>query len=156
MTTQAVQCAIVDREAQPALALRARIGVTELPALMGRALGTVAEFLAMRGVAPAGPPFAAYFNDDMNDLEVAVGFPVATAVEGQGEVQSIEIPAGRHATCVHVGPYTGLGGAYEALTRWIKDRGETATGVVYEFYLDDPGDTPPEALQTQIVFPLLG
>ncbi|HRF48518.1 MAG TPA: GyrI-like domain-containing protein [Anaerolineales bacterium] len=156
MTTQALQCTIVDREAQPALAFRTRTRVTELPALMGRALGTVAEFLAVRGVTLAGPPFAAYFNDDMNDLEVAIGFPVARFVEGQGEVQPIEIPAGRHATCVHVGPYTGLGGAYEALTRWIKDRGETALGVVYEFYLDDPDDTPPEALQTQIVFPLLG
>jgi effector-binding domain-containing protein len=33
--------------------------------------------------------------------------------------------------------------------------GYTATGVAYEIYLNEPSDTPPEKLKTQIAFPLL-
>ena len=51
------------------------------------------------------------------------------------------------ATCLHVGPYSEVGPAYEA-------HGHVGTGVIYELYLNDPAHIPPEQLQTRIVFPL--
>ncbi len=42
--------------------------------------------------------------------------------------------------------------AYEELTRWTQENGFEPTGVVYEYYLNGPDDTPPQGLQTQIVF----
>ena len=44
--------------------------------------------------------------------------------------------------------------AYEALSAWIEENGYEPTGVAYEFYLNDPGEVPPEELMTQISFPL--
>jgi len=43
----------------------------------------------------------------------------------------------------------------EAWTKYVGEQGFTATGVAYEYYLNKPGQTPEDELQTMIVFPLL-
>jgi effector-binding domain-containing protein len=43
--------------------------------------------------------------------------------------------------------------AYTALTKWIEDNGYQATGVAYEWYLNDPREAAPA--QTQIALPLM-
>jgi effector-binding domain-containing protein len=91
---------------------------------------------------------------DMQDLDVEIGFPVSGSLPGKGEIQPGEIPGGKAATCLHVGPYTEVGPAYEALMQWIMENGFEATGVAYEMHLNDPAQTPPEELKTQIVFPM--
>jgi len=148
------QCEINERPAQPALSIRARVSVQDLARVSGQAFGTVAQYLGTQGEHPAGPPFAAYYNMDMQNLDVELGFPVLHALPGQGEILASEIPGGRQASVVHTGPYSECGPAYAALSQFVKDQGYAATGVAYEFYLNDPTQTPPEQLQTQIVFPL--
>jgi effector-binding domain-containing protein len=91
---------------------------------------------------------------DMQDLDLEIGFPFAQQLKGEGEVLASEIPAGKAAECLHVGPYDQLGVAYEALQQWMTANGYTPSGVAYEFYLNDPQSTPAAELQTQVVFPL--
>jgi effector-binding domain-containing protein len=52
------------------------------------------------------------------------------------------------------GRYGDITPAYDALTQFVKEQGYEPTGISYEFYLNDPAETPQEQLQTQIVFPL--
>jgi effector-binding domain-containing protein len=47
-----------------------------------------------------------------------------------------------------------MASAYEELTKFIQDNGQEASGVTYEMYLNDPTETSPQELQTQIFFPL--
>ncbi len=103
---------------------------------------------------PAGAPFVAYFNMDMQNLDIEIGFPVSHPLAGQGNIQPNQIFGGKLATCLYVGPYSDVGPAYDALTKFVKDKGVEATGVAYEFYLNDPQTVQPSELQTQIYFPL--
>jgi len=114
----------------------------------------VARHLGILGEVPSGPPFAAYYNMDMEALDVEAGFPVARELMGSGDVEARVIPAGRAATRVHVGPYGEMQESYEELTAWMAGEGLEPAGMVYEFYLNDPSSTPPEELETMIVFPL--
>jgi len=91
---------------------------------------------------------------DMDDLDMEIGFPFEQTLTGKGNVIAGEIPGGRAAACLHVGPYDQLGAAYEALKRWMQENGHVPAGVAYEFYLNDPQTTPPAGLRTQVVFPL--
>ena len=150
----AFQCEIKEQAAQPTLTLRTRLNVQELQAFLGKAYGAVYQYLGGMGESPAGPPFAAYHNMDMANLDVEAGFPVSRPFPAKGEIQAGEIPAGRAATCLYTGPYDKMIPAYEALTQWIKEKGVVPSGVSYEMYLNDPEVTPPENLMTQIVFPL--
>ena len=102
----------------------------------------------------AGPPFTAYYNMDMQDLDVEIGFPVPKKLPDKGTIKAGEIPAGKVATCLYTGPYNEMEPAYNALHQWTQDNGYKLTGIAYEIYLNDPEQTPPEQLQTQIAFPL--
>ena len=147
-------CELLDREAQPVLAVRTRARVEDLQQAIGSAYGAIMQHAGQLGAWPCGAPYVAYFNRDMQDLDLEIGFPFARRLEGRGAVIAGEIPGGRAATCLHVGPFQGLTEAYAALAAWMTEKGYEAAGPAYEFYLNDPQSTAPEALQTQIVFPL--
>ena len=151
----AFTCEIVEARPTPTVSLHARTSLEGLPTLIGTALARVAQYLADHGESPDGPPFVAYRNQDMKDLDVEIGFPVAHAVSGSGPIDSGVIPGGRHAVCVYVGPYSGIGPAYEALGTWIGRHGYRPGGSAYEFYLNDPATTPSEELQTRIMVPVI-
>jgi effector-binding domain-containing protein len=98
----------------------------------------------------------AYYNMDMQNLDIEIGFPVPEKLEGQGAVRASRIPGGRLAACTYTGPYQDMAPAYDALARMVREQGLKATGVAYEIYLNDPQTTPPGELQTRILFPLKG
>ena len=148
------QCELLNRSAQPTLAICTRTAVQNLPQVLGQAYGAIMQYVGPLGAQPCGAPFVAYYNMDMQDLDIEIGFPFAQELAGQGEIQAGEIPGGKAATCLHIGPYDQVRGAYEALQKWFGSHRYIPTGVAYEFYLNDPQTTPPSELQTQVVFPL--
>ncbi|MBN1874956.1 MAG: GyrI-like domain-containing protein [Anaerolineae bacterium] len=148
------QCKIEEKMSQPIVSIRTRTPVQELPRVIGEAYGTLMQYLGSSGKFPVGPAFAAYYNMDMQDLDVEMGFPVAESLPGKNTIVAGEMAAGKYASCVHVGPYDSVGPAYTALTQFVQEQGYEPTGVAYEVYLNDPDETPPEKLQTQILFPL--
>jgi effector-binding domain-containing protein len=109
--------------------------------------------LAELGEQPAGMPYAAYYNMDMQNLDLEIGFPVARKIAGKGDVQPSEFPGGKLASTVHIGPYDQVGPGYDALMKWIVAQGYEATNVAYEIYYSGP-ETPPQEIKTEIVFPL--
>ena len=136
------------------LVVRTTTPVEKLSEVMGSAYGEIAGYLGMKQIQPSGAPFAVYHNMDMSNLDVEIGFPVPSAVEGSGRVVSGEIPGGRAAVAVHQGPYDTIGETYERLGAYVKEQGEEPDIFTYEFYINDPGEVAPEELKTEIFFPL--
>ena len=145
-------CQTYLQEALPVLGIRTHAPVEKLQETLGNCYASIGQYMAGLGEAPAGIPYVAYFNMDMQDLDMEVGFKVAKPLPGMGPVQAGALPNTMVATCTHAGPYPDLKFAYEELGRWVEEKGLQASEVLYEFYLNDPATTPPEALQTQIVF----
>lgn len=148
------QIIMEEKAAQPTIAIRTRAAVQNLPQVLGKAYGDIMNYLMEIGVQPAGAPYVGYFNMDMQDLDLEIGFPVEQAISGKGDIQASEIPAGKQVSCLHTGPYSKVEPAYNAMMEWVPANGYTATGVSYEFYLNDPEQTPENELLTKIVFPL--
>lgn len=148
------KCEIVDQPAQATLSIRTTTSIKELPQALGRAYGSIGQYMAQLGEQPTGAPYAAYFTFEMENMDLEIGFPVGSSLPGKGEIQSGEIPAGKIAQCLYTGPYNKIEPAYNALTAYVEEQGYEATGVAYEFYLNDPGEVAPEELLTQIVFRL--
>ena len=149
-------CELIDQPTQPTLSIRTTTSIKELPNELGRAYGAIGQYLGQMGEQPTGAPYAAYFTFDMESMDIEIGFPVKSTLPGQDEIQSGEIPAGKVAQCLYTGPYNKIEPAYNALTAYVEEQGYEATGVAYEFYLNDPGEVEPEQLLTQIVFRLKG
>ena len=149
-------CEIKEVPVQQALTIRTRTSVQNLPQTLGQCFGAVAQYLGELGEQPAGAPFVAYYNMDMNDLDVGAGFPVSRKLVGNDKIKAGQIPGGKTGTCLYTGPYQEMPPAYEALTKLLTDKGLEPTGIVYEMYLNSPMDTDPSKLQTLILFPLKG
>lgn len=148
------QIQLTEAKEQPVLSIRTKTSVAKLPEEIGRAYGAIAAYLKELGEASAGAPFTAYYNLDMDDLDVEMGFPVSKPLAGKGEIKASVIPAGKQASCVFKGPYLQMTPAYEALTAWVAEQGLEPTGISYEHYLNAPGEVPDEELLTKIVFPI--
>ncbi len=146
------KCEIHQQSAAPVLTMRVRIPVQDLPDFLGKAYSEIFQYLAMLGEVPAGSPFVVYYNMDMKDLDVEAGFPVSRPMPDKEAIHAGALPEAKVAETIYTGPYVEMGPAYEELTRWTKEQGYQASGVVYEFYLNDPAQVLPDQLQTKIVF----
>jgi len=147
---------ILEREDQPVLSIQTRTSMNELPDTILQALMKVGQYLERLKIEPSGPAYVAYFNLDMLDSKVEIGFPIAKTVAGEGEIAARVIPGGLVGLCDYIGPYQDLASVYQQLNTYLEGQGREPTGVSYEFYLNDPAVTPPEELHTQVVFPLEG
>jgi effector-binding domain-containing protein len=108
----------------------------EFPKAIDEGFGAGLAWLEKQGLKPAGAPFIRYHVIDMSTkLDVEMGWPVATAVSGNGRVAAGVIPAGRYATLLYTGPYDGLMEANRVLIEWAKEK-----GIVWDRWDDPQGD----------------
>jgi effector-binding domain-containing protein len=145
---------IIEKKETPTLSVRYRTPAAELPNSMGPVYGEIAAYMGKNGIRFAGPPFAMYYNMDMNDLDVEIGFPVPAAAAGAGRVKAGKLPGGSFAVAKHVGPYATIEETYNGLTAFVKEKGVQPEAYMFEEYLNSPEDTPPDKLETVIYFPL--
>lgn len=146
------QFEVSDQKEQPVISIRKTTNMAGLQQELGHAFMAVTQYLAELGEAPAGAVFAAYYNMDMEHLDVEMGIPVSKPLAGKGEIKAGSIPAGKQVSTVHKGPYAQMEGVYNGLTEWMKTNGHIPTGVVYEFYLNSPMEVPESELLTKVVF----
>lgn len=145
---------LTDQPSQHVLSIRTRTSVENLPEEIGKAYNSIMQYLKEIGSEPSDVPFVAYYNLDMENLDVEMGFPVSKPMAGKGNIESSEIPAGKQISCMFKGPYKDMEAPYNEMMQWIKENEYTAKGVAYEFYYNSPMDVPENELLTKIVFPL--
>jgi len=127
---------------------------------IGQAFDRLCLFAGPRGLLGPGTRMIGAGWDDpavvpVDDLRSAACI-VAPHALAEGAVVPLTLPAGRYACHVHVGPYAGLATAYQRVFAWIA-RQDLTTGAApcFEEYLNHPVSTPPMALETRIMVPLL-
>lgn len=150
-TPTTLRCEVIQRAAQPTLAVRTITSTPELKSLYASVYPRIAQYLGELGSFPAGPPFGMYHNMDMQHLDVEIGFPVAQKALGRGDIKAGELPAGKYASCVYTGPYDKVSEGWEALMGWVGAHHHQPVGPYLEVYLNDPAEVPPEQLLTQIL-----
>lgn len=151
------------RPAQPYAALRAQRPREQLAELVPERLARMDEWLSMRKLAPAGPPFVRYLIADGDDgtVGVEIGVPLSALPSTGDVVTTGTLPAGRYAVAVHRGSYDDLISTTRTLLEWGEsngvtwamdeaDRVTTWRGRV-EHYVTGPADsTPPDDWRTEI------
>lgn len=143
-----------EQRAQPVLSIRKRTTAQALSDVIGACYMKILDYMNELGEKPADAPFTAYYNLDMQDLDVEMGFPVSKSWPEKGEIKAGEIPAGKVVSCVYKGAYAGMEQPYNEMFKWIADNGYEQTGTYYEYYYNSPADVPENELLTKIVMPL--
>lgn len=148
------ECKIVKQSVQPVLVMRLKTSMMGMKKTLGSAFDTFAARFKELGIEPAGAPFVAYHNMNPFRMDIEVGFPVSGPSAETDQIRNSVLPAGDYAETTFTGSYSSIRPAYDALTKFVKSAGRQATGVAYEYYLNDPNTTSSQDLQTRIVFPL--
>lgn len=84
------------------------------------------------------------------------GLVFPEGVGTSGDVVTLDVPGGRYASYRHVGPYSGISGAFQKLYgQWLPSSAyEPDDRPSLEIYRNNPYDTPPEALITDLLIPV--
>jgi effector-binding domain-containing protein len=159
-----VEPEVIQRSAQPYVSITNSVRMGQLGEQLPPQIGEIFGWLAVRRVAPAGPPFWKYNVIDMaGEIEVEVGVPTADDVLGDDRVQPHVLPAGSYAFAQHVGHPDSLEDATRELLEWgevhgitwdttSSDEGDRWIARVEE-YLSSPVDEPDmEKWQTNLIF----
>ncbi|PCC74169.1 AraC family transcriptional regulator [Nannocystis exedens] len=151
----------VDIETRPALrvATVTHIGpynrISEAFARLGALAGPAGLF-----ASPAAAMVAIYYDEPEvtppEQLRSDAGLVVPEGVPLPAGLGEQRLPAGRYARTTHIGPYTELGDAWSRLMGgWLPRSGQrVGEGHSYEVYRNDPTNTPPERLHTELYLPL--
>jgi AraC family transcriptional regulator len=122
-------------------------------------LGAIAGPAGLFG--PPGARMIAIYHDDPEavapaELRSDAGVVVTDDKAIPPALVEIRIPAGRYARTLHVGPYDELGDVWSRfMGGWLVENGHrVGHGPCYELYLDDPTQTAPEALRTELYCPI--
>lgn len=140
---------------QPYVAVRATVPMAEIGQRMGPLFGQLFGWLGSHQVAPAGPPWTRYLAVGSDEVELEVGAPVATPIDGgEGVIAGVR-PAAQVAKTLHIGPYDAMEAAYRAVMDWLQAQGRLVTGAMWEVYESDPEQEPdPQKWRTWVYFPV--
>lgn len=148
------KCRLIEQKVQPALTICYQETMKNIQQIIGQAIFAINQYANKLGVKPSGAPYVVYHGLNKQNINMEIGIPFAKKIKGKDNIKESEIPGGKYASCIHVGPYNQLGAARAVLNQWMLENDYDSAGVSYEFYLNDPQKTPPDKLKTQILFPI--
>jgi len=113
------------------------------------------KYLQDNGLKMQGAPLTITTSYDANGWKFDAGVPVErNDAATREDIQAGETYAGRAAQFMHVGPYDKIGETTTKAFAWLAVQGYKAQGRLIEDYVSDPGNTPPEQLQTRLTIPI--
>ena len=148
---------ITNQKPQIAVALKkAALNMEQIVAAMEEGYPKLMSYIAQQGKEMAGAPYCAYSNgsEDYSQFDIELGIPVNEPVPAQEEFFMSQTCAGKAITATHKGPYKDVEVAYVALMDYLKENSLESTGIYYDYYPNNPADTPESELLTQVVFPI--
>jgi AraC family transcriptional regulator len=127
----------------------------------GKAWGKLCGWAGMRGLMKGQPKFVGISHDDPEitppeKVRYDACLVIEREVQPEGEIGVQEVGGGEYAVAVHRGPYEKMSETYAYLCgQWVPQNGwKLRTQPSLEFYLNDPNQTKPEELLTEICLPV--
>lgn len=139
------------------LSCRSGLQPSEINATIEKAFGQLTEAIARGAIRTNGAPRAHYHYRDDKQISFDLGFPIReedVAAAARAGLSTGQTLAGEALMRIHEGPYAALSSTYKQLEQDLTTEGLSGRGDTWEVYLNDPDDTPPSKLQTQIYWPI--
>ena len=125
---------------------------------MGMAFGSAFKGIETHAMTAQSAPICVYADMPGAEMTFRAGFLVSPedAAKASGDLKAGELPAGKALHKMHIGPYATMNQSHQAMWDEVKSRGMTPSMPVWEIYIDDPSETAPDSLRTEIYHHLAG
>lgn len=126
---------------------------------VGRLFAQLYVDFRRRGLKPAGPPLAIYYDEDFKDRDVDVEAALPLEVDAMPiddeDLTIRELPEARMVTVMHHGPYDAFSAVYAAFMSWAEFSSFRIVAPNREIYVRGPGeDIAPQDYMTEVQFPV--
>jgi effector-binding domain-containing protein len=148
---------IINQKSVTAVATKKNaISMDNISVVIGEGYGKIMAHLGELGKQMSGVPYIAYMNgnEDFSQFDLEMGVPVDAAVPVKDELYLSNTFAGKAIAVTYQGPYKEIESAYVTLMEYATKNKLELAGIYYDFYLNDPDETPESEWLTQVVFPL--
>ncbi len=147
----------INKEAEIAIAVKLEaVDCAKFAEIMTEGYQKLWAYLAKCGKQMAGAPYCKYTNasEDFMKFDIEMGIPVSELLPEQGEFFMSRTCAGKAITATHKGAYKDIEQTYNPMMQYLVENKLESTGVYYDYYLNNPADTPESELLTKVVFPI--
>ena len=146
----------INQEAEIAMAIKkeaVRFDET-MGDVMGEAYQKLYTYVTQQGKEITGVPYCKYTNgsEDFMQFDIEMGLPVGEPLPEQGEIYRSKTDAGKGICAIHKGDYKDIDKTYTLMMEYMAANNLESTGVYYDYYLNDPADTPESELLTKVIF----
>ena len=145
---------IVDVAPLQALVIETECAPYDFGTVLGSSFGRIHQHIVGRGQEPAGMPFMRYLSMSDTSFRIQAGMP--SELDGEGDIVAVELPGGKLATTLYLGPYGDVGAAWDAMQAWAEAEG-VGRGVMggWDVYENDPDTVADESeLRTRLYLPV--
>ena len=145
---------IKDVKKQTILVIKKKVKPAEIGAALAEILPKVGAYMRSQKIQQLSAPLTFYTKTAGDELEIEGGVVVPDGTKGEGVIVTRELPAGKAAYFVHVGPYEKLSATYDKAKEVLKGKQLTDKGISWEFYVNDPSTVKPDEIKTEIYLPV--
>ena len=135
--------------------MRYKGGYDKIPELIAETVQWVTD----KGLNMTGMIYGAYFNSPEDvppeQLRYEIGASFEGSADDEGKVMIKIIPEHSVIAALHKGPYTEVGPVIHGLAEYADENGYDIIGPVTEVYLNNPNETEPSELLTEVQFPVI-
>jgi effector-binding domain-containing protein len=134
----------------PLAVIRRQASASELPRVVPQCCGLVWNAVRAQQ-ARAGRHVAIYWD---GSIRLEVGVELYGPFAEEGEVVRSATPAGPVAWTTHLGPYSGLGAAHDAVRQWCRANNRKLAGPNWEIYghWQSEWNTNPSEIRTDVYY----
>jgi effector-binding domain-containing protein len=134
------------------ISIKSELKREDIPSKLPPLIPELFEWLKRKKIEYAGAPFFNYLKMNGEQLEVEVGIPTNSSVNGDSRVRPGSFPAGKYAVAKYAGHYNKLFEVNAAIEKWKDNNNLNFIPPKVEFYPTDPVAEPnPEKWQTIII-----
>jgi AraC family transcriptional regulator len=164
MDAATAQVEVVEAHPHQTIAIRSAVPMDKLDigSMFDDCATRLMSYVSELTIEPRGVFYARYHQFGPDQADVEIGLPVDAdlpdleSLEADGVIGVSELPGGRVARLLLVGPYDQLYSAYQALEAYFADNDLTPAGAPWESYLvlPDAVDGDDERLRTEVCWPV--
>lgn len=125
----------------------------EYAAFAKQTLACTGDYLSKMGQFPMSGPIACFYNTDLENLDVEMGWQITQPVQCKEDIVCDRIPEQKLASAIDLGPYEEQDATLADLLAWAKANGYALQGPICYCYLNDT-DRPSEQYITQMLLPV--
>ena len=144
----------IKRSKQPVLSIKTTTNMEKLPMLIGEIYGKIESYLKEIGEFPEDIPFVRFFNMEIENLEVEIGFPVYKELPEKGDIKFDYLPEMKAVYSMYLGPYQEMETSYNEVMKWIETNNLIPDGTFLEYYYNSPEEVSEDNLLTGVIIPL--